>query len=64
MKDTNLVSFTPAKLAELKAIYETRKVRQGDTFEFDGNTYVVAYAKYLIQYLEAQFAGKDPGFKL
>jgi hypothetical protein len=52
MDNPNMVNFTPPSW------------RQGDVFTFDGNSYVVAYAKYLIQYLEAQFAGKDPGFKL
>ena len=33
---------------------ETR-TRLDDTFEFDGYTFVVGYAKYLIEYLESRF---------
>ena len=46
--------FDRAKLNKLKAVYaEAARVKKGsDTFMFEGNEFVLNYAKYLIEYLE------------
>lgn len=41
-------------LNRFKIAYEKAGKEKLDQFVFDGNTYVVGYAKYLIQYLESQ----------
>lgn len=56
--DPVMVNFTPDKLRRLKIEY--RKALEGglgrdEFFEFEGHTYVVGYAKYLIEYLEMRF---------
>lgn len=52
--------FTPEKLRRFKKAYEQAvEDHDGDrhaVFMFDGNEYVLGYAKYLIEYLEVQLA--------
>lgn len=51
------VNWTPGMLARFKVAYKAA-YKQGDknsTFIFDGNEFVVSYAKYLIQFLDSQF---------
>ena len=49
------ITYTPDKLKRLKAAYELHKDAGKDAvFEFDGEQYVVNYAKYLIEYLETR----------
>lgn len=43
-----------AKFKRFKKVY--LKNLSKDSFTFDGNEYVPAYAKYLIEYLEGRFA--------
>lgn len=50
------VQFDLKKLKLLKAAYANAVNRHLETFAFDGNAYVVGYAKYLIEYLEGRFA--------
>jgi adenosine deaminase len=54
---TKTVSFTPEKLAQFKKAYTrvSKILAQTDSFMFQGDEYVLGYAKYLIQYLEMQF---------
>lgn len=51
------VTFTPESARRLKAVYteECKTKTKNDSFLFDGNEYVLGYAKYLIEYLELQF---------
>jgi hypothetical protein len=49
------INFTRAKLAQLKDHYTMAKRRGADQFEFEGHPIIMAYAKYLIEYLESQF---------
>lgn len=50
------VAWTPEKLALFKHKYErARAANIDETFTFEGNVYVIAYAKYLIEHLEVQF---------
>lgn len=47
------VQWDKAKLIKFKKIY-LRNLK-ADDFTFEGNKYVPAYAKYLIEYLEGRF---------
>ena len=49
------VEFTPAKVKKLKKALAEAVAANQDEFVFEGNAYVVGYAKYLIQFLEHQF---------
>ena len=57
MDDRKMINFTPEMAKRLKAAYlEAKKTKQGrDTFVFDGNEYVLDYAKYLVEFLEMKF---------
>lgn len=57
--EQKMVTFTPESLARFKNRYEQTVTLNNDTFEFEDNVYVVGYAKYLIEYLEAGFAASD-----
>jgi hypothetical protein len=52
------INFTPDKLTQLRAKYDKARMQGHDQFKFEGETILVAYAKYLIEYLEMQFGGK------
>lgn len=56
MKPTPMVEFTPATLARFKTAHAQAKAAGKDQFDFDGNLWLVSYAKYVIEYLDAQFA--------
>jgi len=56
----NTVTITAESLPKLKAAYQ-RAVDEGrDTFFFEGNEYVVGYAKYLIEYVEPRLGREIP----
>jgi hypothetical protein len=49
------INFDREKLRRLKTAYD-RAVKQGnESFMFDGNELLTAYAKYLIEYLTDKF---------
>lgn len=53
----NEVVFTPRKLAELEREYEDALragLQPGDVLQFDGNEYVMGFARYLIEYLRGR----------
>ena len=51
------VTFNRPKLEAFKQSYRVAVRKGADTvFEFEGNRYLVAYAKYMIQYLEERLA--------
>lgn len=55
------INWTPEMLARMKQAYEKEKAagRGGkETFTFDGNEFVMDYAKYLIEFLEGKFGGR------
>lgn len=58
------MSFDYGKLQALKSAYN-RAIEAGksrdDAFGFDGQLFVVGYAKYLIEYLETKFKGGSNG---
>jgi len=49
-----MVTFTPESLARFKNRYEQTVTLKNEQFDFNGDVYVVGYAKYLIEYLEGQ----------
>lgn len=51
---TIMVSFDREKLERLKVSYGEAVRLNADSFRFDGNEYIVGYAKYLIEYLDSQ----------
>jgi hypothetical protein len=53
--DWPVISWTPDMLKRFKKKYEAERAAGHDQFNFDGHDFVVAYAKYLIEYLESQF---------
>lgn len=56
MSDTKMVTFTPEKLAKFKEAYgKAKRNPLTDTFEFEGDEYVLRYAAYMIEYLEGRF---------
>ena len=54
--ETAVITWTPEKLARLRAAFATATAEGRETFRIDGNVLVVGYAKYLIQHLDNQFA--------
>jgi hypothetical protein len=52
------IEFTPDKLKALKKAYHKAKTQGLDQFEFENSPLLVAYAKYLIEYLDGAFADK------
>jgi len=52
-----MLSFTPESAKQFKAAYlEACKTKTKDEcFIWDGNEFVLGYAKYLVEYLEMQF---------
>ena len=53
--DQKYVAWTRPMLARFKRDYASAVKRNVDVFTFDGNEYLVAYAKYLIEYLANVF---------
>lgn len=55
------INWTPEMLRKFKIAYKQAlaKVGRNGTFMFDGNEFVVAYAGYLIQYLDSQFGSQS-----
>jgi hypothetical protein len=49
---TEQIIFTPAKLAQLKCAYHNAVEMKVEQFTFEGHELLVAYAKFLIEYLE------------
>lgn len=56
---TNMVEMTPEKTKALRKAYLAALEAGQETFDFEGNTLLVAYAKYLLEYLEGQFGGTN-----
>lgn len=52
-----VISWTAPMLARFKIAYNAAVNQKVDSFMFDGNEFVVAYAKYLIEFLDDKFKG-------
>ena len=53
-----MISWTPEALVRFKNRYEQTVTLKNEQFAFNGDVYVVGYAKYLIEYLEGRFANQ------
>lgn len=53
--EQKMISWTKPMLERFRKAYQKAVADNADTFMFDGNEFVVGYAKYLIQYLDNQF---------
>jgi hypothetical protein len=53
------MNFTKELYEELKALYTLTKGTGQESFEFQGEQMLTAYAKYLLQYLEPQFENDE-----
>ena len=55
MADRPIINYTPELLAKLKRQYRHAVEVGQDQFVFEGHDILVAYAKYLIEYLDGRF---------
>lgn len=58
MLNPKSIVLTAESLKYFKAAYKKAAADGLDTFVFDGNTFVVSYAKYFIEYIEGQLNGR------
>jgi len=49
------VSFTPEKRDSLRRAYNKAQKNEEESFTWDGNEYLVSYARYLLEYLDYLF---------
>lgn len=52
---TNMVDFTPEMRDRLRRAYDKALRDKTETFKLDGNEHLVAYVKYLLEYLDGMF---------
>lgn len=50
------VAWTPTLLRAFKKAVQKAELEQSETFWFQEREFLVAYAKYLIQYLDGEFS--------
>lgn len=48
------IKWTRPLLTRFRAAYQAARAVQAETFTFEGHAFVVGYAKYLIEYLDAR----------
>ena len=53
MSGRDMVTFDRPKLERLKLVYQEAIEAKRESFWFEGKEYLVAYARYLIEYLES-----------
>ena len=53
--ERNAVSFNPAKFKRLRKRYAQAVISKEETFKFEGNEYLTAYAGYLLEHLSRVF---------
>jgi hypothetical protein len=51
----NMVEFNAESFKKFKQVYAGALLNNDTKFVFEGNEYLVSYAKYLIEYLEPKF---------
>lgn len=52
------ITFTREKLRLFKLSYAEALSQNLERFNFEGNVFLVSYAKYLIEYLDGKFSGQ------
>ena len=50
-----IVTYNQKDLEKIKILYNEALEKKAESFEYNGNKYLVGYAKYLIEYLEGNF---------
>ena len=53
------ITFTRESLEQLQEKYDQALLERKNSFQFEGHTLIVDYAKYLIEYLRAHFDRRD-----
>lgn len=53
----NSVNFTPESWRKLKEAYTKALEEEQESFVFEGNEYLTAFAKYFIEFHDHQFKG-------
>lgn len=53
MNTNTTVEFTPEKRDRLREAWSLAVKEGKDDFVFDGHTYLVSYARYLLEYLDS-----------
>jgi hypothetical protein len=53
MSEQKIINWNKPMLERFRKAYQKAVAEKVDTFMFDGNEFVVGYAKYLIQYLDS-----------
>ncbi len=48
------IEFTPKKVEALRVAYKSASKAEDEFFYFEGNQWVVGYAKYALEYLDMQ----------
>ena len=56
--DTRMVTYTAETVSRLRARYDLAVDNNEEQFEFEGDEYLTAYVKYLLQYLEENLDAK------
>ena len=56
-----MIEFTPEKLKRFKKAYNKAVEDNNDVFTFSNHEFVVGYAKYMIEYLDSQYAQEHGG---
>jgi len=59
MSASKTINFNQAKLERLRTRYKKAAATGEKQFDFEGSEFVTGYAKYVIQYLDMQFNGKE-----
>ena len=50
--ERKMITFTPAKYRRLKLAYDYAVKEGQERFDFEGEVFVTAYAKYVLEYLK------------
>lgn len=58
-EDPIMVEFNKIKLIKFEKAYDKAEKANAESFVFEGNEYVLGYAKYLIEYLEGKLKGDN-----
>ncbi len=52
--EPKMIDVTPKFFSDLKKAYQKALEEKKESFSFEGNEYLVTYAKYMIEYLEGE----------
>jgi len=58
---TNNINWTRTKLNRFKKAIESASEQEDHVFTFDGDTFVLAYAKYLAMHLDSKLSSHTGG---